>query len=161
MARLLPPQGAMHDQHKSRRATSRPLSFFLSRQVATRTRGAATLSDRRLNSGVGHHSVGQDVIAMTGLHRPMAEQVGQQRHLCRRMIDKARPGDGAEQMGPDMSAKCIGSPLLDLITYHMLARGCAPAVDPEASGFSTVSASQQGFAMNAEIEVDPGGHCRR
>src|SRR3546814_7812540 len=77
------------------------------------------------------------------------------------MIDKARPGDGAEQMGPDMSAKCIGSPLLDLITYHMLARGCAPAVDPEASGFSTVSASQQGFAMNAEIEVDPGGHCRR
>src|SRR3546814_3792914 len=64
---------------------------------------------RRLNSGVGHHSVGQDVIAMTGLHRPMAEQVGQQRHLCRRMIDKARPGDGAEQMGPDMSAKCIGS----------------------------------------------------
>src|SRR3546814_2591192 len=81
MARLLPPQGAMHDQHKSRRATSRPLSFFLSRQVATRTRGAATLSDRRLNSGVGHHSVGQDVIAMTGLHRPMAEQVGQQRNL--------------------------------------------------------------------------------
>src|SRR3546814_9636991 len=55
MARLLPPQGAMHDQHKSRRATSRPLSFFLSRQVATRTRGAATLSDRRLNRGVGHH----------------------------------------------------------------------------------------------------------
>src|SRR3546814_5934834 len=104
---------------------------------------------RRLNSGVGHHSVGQDVIAMTGLPRPMAEQVGQQRHLCRRMIDKARPGDGAEQMGPDLSAKCIGSPLLDLITYHMLARGCAPAVAPAASGFSTVSADRKSTRLNS------------
>src|SRR3546814_1242571 len=96
---------------------------------------------------------------MTGLHRPMAEQVGQQRHLCRRMIAKARPGDGAEQMGPDMSAKCIGSPLLDLITYHMLARGCAPAVDPEASGFSTVRSEEHTSELQSLMRISYAVFC--